>query len=196
MARPTDPNLKNRILEIARELVVQDGYANLSMRKIATRLGMTAPSIYWYFENKDALVHTLIAEGMDTLFEKLSAAVVLESNALEQLQKGCQTYIEFGLANPEYYEIMFQLHPEQMERYPVAQFRRARRNLELFAKILETGITQGNMKSQNPNLEANFIWTTLHGFVSLLLAKRIEVKWQANTLQHMMIRQLVASFKA
>jgi len=47
--------IKDRILETALQLLIDDGFMHFSMRKLAARLGITAASIYNYFTNKDEL---------------------------------------------------------------------------------------------------------------------------------------------
>lgn len=66
-------DLRIQILEATRHLLVEDGLENISMRKIASRIGCKAPSIYYYFRNKDALIHAMIEEGNDRLYEALQA---------------------------------------------------------------------------------------------------------------------------
>ena len=48
----------------------------------------------------------------------------------------CRAYLRFAIENPAYYEIMFTLHPQHMERYPQDKYRRVRRNLELMGALL------------------------------------------------------------
>ena len=69
-------DLRRVILDSTRHLLVRDGYKSLSMRKIARAIGYSATSIYLHFENKDALIHALIEEGMDQLLATLKAAEV------------------------------------------------------------------------------------------------------------------------
>lgn len=191
MGRPSDPLLKEKILEKAKNLIIEDGYAAFSMRKLGKEVNLTAPALYWYFENKDALVHALIADGMDQLFEKITQAVHAERSPERQVEQACRTYIAFGFENPQYYEIMFQLHTAQLQRFPVNSFRKARRNLELFAALLHHGKEQGVFRVTDPVLHANIVWTTLHGFVSLVLAQRIEVKWKVADLQEAVVAQVL-----
>ena len=46
---------KERILDIAAEIIMEEGYHSLSMRKIGTKIGMTAANLYNYYSNKDEL---------------------------------------------------------------------------------------------------------------------------------------------
>jgi AcrR family transcriptional regulator len=168
-------DLRRCILDTARRLLVRDGYHNLSMRKIASAIQYSATSIYLYFRNKDALFHALIEEGMERLYEANCAAAAAYPDApVERLRALCRTYLSFGLENPEYYEIMFMLQPEQMTRYPAEKYRLARRNLALVISTLEEGRRRGEMAVEAPAVTASALWALLHGAVSLLLARRLD----------------------
>lgn len=176
-----DTDLRRLILDTTRHLLVEDGYTTLSMRKIARSIGYSATTIYLYFDNKDALFHALIDEGMERLYQALQ---VLEEEHPEDLVKRlealCRGYVAFGLANPEYYEIMFTLHPKHMARYPAEKYRRGRRNLDLFARLLEAGIQQGVFLPVSPRVTASTIWAALHGIVSLLIAERVDIRIESD----------------
>ena len=166
-----DTDLRRVILDSTRHLLVRDGYKSLSMRKIARAIGYSATSIYLHFENKDVLIHALIEEGMDQLLEALKAVEAAHpADPIACLQALCRRFVDFGLENPEYYEIMFMLHPERMERYPAEKYRRARRNLDVIAATLADGVVQGVMVVEDVRVAA------LHGAVSLLLVRRVDVR--------------------
>jgi len=173
----SDIDLRRRILDTTRHLLVQDGYASLSMRKIARAIGYSATSIYLYFENKDALFHALIDEGMEQLYDELKVVDAAHAESPRaRLRALCRRYVEFGLENQEYYEIMFLLRPERMERYPADKYRRARRNLDIMAAALADGVEQGVMHTDDPRVSASVIWAALHGTVSLQLSRRVDIR--------------------
>jgi len=178
MPDPTgETDLRRVILDSTRHLLVRDGYQSLSMRKIARAIGYSATSIYLHFENKDALIHALIEEGMDHLLAMLKSVEAEHvGDPVAHLGAMCRRFVDFGLENPEYYEIMFMLHPEFMERYPAEKYRRARRNLDVIAATLADGVAQGVFAVDNVRVAASTIWSALHGAVSLLLARRVDVR--------------------
>lgn len=191
----TGADLRLAILDTARRLLVADGYDRLSMRRIATAVGCSATSIYLHFASKDALTHALISEGMDRLHATLSAAV--GPDPVATLGALCRTYVRFGLDNPEVYQILFQLHPERMERYPAEQYRRARRNIEVFAAALADGAAQHRFQVQpTADVAANVLWTALHGLVSLILAERIDVRLAGDAFVEAAVRQAIAGVQA
>lgn len=172
-----EKSLRRRILDTTRHLLVRDGYQRLSMRRIARAMGYSATSIYLHFEDKDALFHTLIDEGFERLREVLRRASETHADdPVRRLEALCRGFVDFGLENPEYYEIMFMLHPEHMERYPAEKYRRARRNLELLIETLASGAEKGLFGIKEPHVSASTIWASLHGIVSLLIARRIDVR--------------------
>src|SRR5690606_31900972 len=130
-----DTDLRRRILDTTRRLLLDEGYASLSMRKIGRAVGFSATSLYLYFENKDALFHALIDEGMAQLYDRLhDASERHAADPVDRLKALCRTYVDFGLEQRDSYEIMFVLHPARAARYPPDRYRRARRSLELFER--------------------------------------------------------------
>lgn len=189
--------LRRDILDQTRRLLVSEGYEGLSMRKIARAVGCSATSIYLYFESKDALTHALIDEGMDRLHDSLEAAEREASTASERLDRLCHAYVQFGLDHPEYYQIMFQLHPQRMERYPVESYRRARRNIERFGAALAAGAADGTLRAPTDAARAaDVLWTALHGLVSLHLAERIDRKIAGREFLDAALEQAQAPFRS
>lgn len=187
MARNGD--LRRAILEESRRLLLEEGYASVSMRKVAAAVGCTATSIYLHFENKDALIHALIEEGMDLLHEVLLEASRSETPVPERYEGMCRAFLDFGLANREYYEIMFQMTPMEMRRYPTEKYRKARRNLELFAEVLLEA--RGASTDFDPALGSIVLWSQLHGALSLIHAKRVDKRYDTevfinSTIAHAM----------
>ncbi len=111
MSEKERKSLRREILDTARQLLTTTGYARLSMRNIANKIGYSATSIYLYFESKDDLVHALIDEGVELLGSRLSEANASESSPAGRLEAMCRAYVAFGMERPEYYEIMRMLHP-------------------------------------------------------------------------------------
>ena len=187
-------DLKRLILDTTRRLLVSKGFASLSMRSIAREMNYSATSIYLHFKNKDALFHALIEEGMTLLFERQrKIAQQYSHNVLERLRALCDGYIRFGLDFPEYYEIMFMLHPELTTRFPKESFRRARRNLALMKITLDEGVKQDVVDVDDTHAATNVMWASLHGAVSILLARRLEARINPQDFIENMLDNIVRS---
>src|SRR5215471_18517819 len=94
--------LKQQILDAARELFVREGYESVSMRKIAEKIEYSPATIYTYFQDKDEILDCLCAETFLHLHQhKLAAIHEMNGDTLEALKKGMETYIRFGLDHPD-----------------------------------------------------------------------------------------------
>lgn len=189
-------NLRRTILDQSRFMLIECGFDNLSMRKIAGKVGCSATSIYLYFKNKDDLLHALIEEGFDLLHEHLTSIKLAGLGHLSRIEKLCRGFITFGRENPEYYEIMFQLHPRHMERYPVEKFRRARRNIDLIMMEIQDGHQQEIFHIPDARAVANVILATLHGGISLLNAGRVDSRVGEDVFIETIIGSVLAGLKA
>ena len=187
MAR-NNGDLRREILDQARAILLAQGYAQVSMRKIAAAVGCTPTSIYLYFDSKDALFHALIEEGMERLYEQLAAVADDSGDAQRRFGRLCRSFLEFGLENPEYYEIMFVVHPDQVTRFPSEKYRKARRNLQLFAELLAE-IRGG--RDADPLALASVVWAQLHGAVSLILSRRLDVALDTTAFLDAVVAQSV-----
>jgi AcrR family transcriptional regulator len=192
-----DDDLRRRILDEARHLLVRDGYRNLSMRRLARAIGYSATSIYLHFESKDDLFHALIDEGMKRLHMRLREAVEAAAGPRACLEALCRAFARFGLDNPEYYDVMFLQRPEAMERYPPAKYRRARRNLDLVQDLLRRGAEQDRFHlPEDPLVAASSLWASLHGTVSLLLSRRVDARVEVEALVEASVRQALRGVSA
>ena len=79
----------------------------VSIRAIAERVGVSAPSIYRHFEDKDALLSAVCASVFAQLQFGIADAVAKAKDPLDALGRAGSCYIEFGLAHPEHYRLVF-----------------------------------------------------------------------------------------
>jgi len=100
-------HVKEEILEAALQIIVEDGFQNLSMRNIAEKLGMTAANIYNYYTNKDELYILIRTRGFELYYEYLNTAYRKHDNHHDRLRAMIRAYIDFGISYPSYYDIMF-----------------------------------------------------------------------------------------
>lgn len=96
-----------RILEASLDIVKEEGWQSLSMRKIADRIEYTAPIIYEYFANKDAILNVLTRQGFVKLAREMDEASKAFSDPAEQLEAMWLAYWNFAFANKELYQVMY-----------------------------------------------------------------------------------------
>jgi AcrR family transcriptional regulator len=97
---------RRAILDAALDLFVADGYAQVSIRNIAARVGYSPAAIYSYFESKDDIFYALAEEG----FRIIGAAQMSEppsADALEDIRKVVRRVYEFSKRQPQYFALVF-----------------------------------------------------------------------------------------
>jgi len=79
----------------------------VSIRAIADRVGVSPPSIYRHFEDKEALLNAVCADVFTQLVVGIEVAVAEATDPLDALARAGRCYIEFGLQHPEHYRLVF-----------------------------------------------------------------------------------------
>src|SRR5215813_2157523 len=92
--------LREEIIAAARDLFVTEGYANVSIRKVADRVGCAPGTIYLYFEDKDSILSAICIETFAKLDKRMEAIRNDKDDPLERLRRGGRTYIQFALDHP------------------------------------------------------------------------------------------------
>jgi AcrR family transcriptional regulator len=97
------------IVECAWDLAREEGIAGVSLHALARVVGVRQPSLYEYFESKNALYDAMFADGNRRLIERLDA-VRLPGEPRAALKRFLSTLMAFGLEDPARYELLFQRH--------------------------------------------------------------------------------------
>src|ERR1700761_3408112 len=95
------------ILEASLNIVKEEGWPALSMRKIADKIEYTAPIIYEYFSNKEAILMELTRKGFVILANDMQAAKEKHRLPEKQLEAMWLAYWNFAFAEKELYQVMF-----------------------------------------------------------------------------------------
>jgi AcrR family transcriptional regulator len=172
--------VRERILAETLSIINQDGYADLSMRKLARHLGFSAKTIYNYYSNKDELYLMALIKGFQELSEEFRAAYESSENPVEKLRAVVRAYVRWGIENRHYYNIMFSMNTPKYADYVGTRMeetadRQNRVALEL-ARIGSSVLRE--VASYNRSVEPGdttfhllHIWSTLHGLVSLYISR-------------------------
>ena len=98
---------KAEIVGAAWEVARRDGLAALSLRDLARSVGMQAPSLYSYFESKNAIYDAMFAEGAQAYLD-YARSRPLTGDPLADLQDGMRRFVDFCIEDPVRYQLLFQ----------------------------------------------------------------------------------------
>ena len=161
---------RERILQESRELLREKGSPGFSMRGLAERVGVTPTALYRHFEDKDALLATLLDEGFSVFSSYLMRALAGKS-PLERLRRSGIAYFEFAREHPRDYALMFMTPCADLGLQSVSESAKARMDgtfLFLVDRIKEC-IDAGVCIPHEPRALALHVWATVHGLASIRL---------------------------
>lgn len=165
--------LRDEILEAARDLFVQQGYESVSMRKIADEVGCAPGTIYLHFPDKAAILGAICAETFSKLAKRMEAIRADEgSDPLESLRCGGRTYIQFGVDHPHHYWLTFGMRAPGMEGMEPRADQAGQACFNSLRGSVRRAMEAGKLRSDDVECVAQTLWAATHGVVMLLISCR------------------------
>jgi AcrR family transcriptional regulator len=163
--------MRQDILQAAREIIAEEGAAALSIRGIARRIGYSASALYEYYAGKEEIARALFTFGFERLAAVMEAAERAHADPRERIRAMGVAYRQFALAHPQEYSIMFSR--------PIPEFTPNDTDLNVIAsrafaplqRAYADGISASELRRMDPRTAATIAWAFIHGMSSLELAK-------------------------
>jgi len=189
MVRPVKkkqiPNLQEAIKETAWKQIAKFGAPALSLRAIARELKITAPAIYNYFPDRDALVTALIIDAYKSLGDSQIEArnVITAKDMLGQMMAIGQAYRNWAHTYPERYQLVFGTPIPGYEAPVMEVLPSGARSLSALVGLVEQlrvagKLTVKSFPEVNKDHKADFeIWKTYGGDVDMLSYSVAMIIW-------------------
>ncbi len=197
--------IKEKILDAALDILFDQGFSSLSMRKIALGTKMTAANIYNYFSNKDEIYLAIQTRGFSLLYERFCEIEKIIKDPFARMRQMIRAYIDFGLNCPDQYEIMFSKNTPKYSDYigtslePAAMVEK-QTALGVARLSTQTILDMTKENSCPTDIEAAGyrtirIWTALHGIVSLMNSRVLrEVNQDTDGIIKKLVDDLMTPF--
>jgi AcrR family transcriptional regulator len=104
--RPAVSSPRERLLQAAVELVAASGGNPVSTRQITERAGVTAPTLYHHFGDKDGLMEAVVARGFEE-FIRSEGSVERTELPIEDVKRLWDVHVQFGVTHAQLYMLMF-----------------------------------------------------------------------------------------
>jgi AcrR family transcriptional regulator len=193
--------VRELILDAARQIAGQEGLAALTIRKIADAIEYAPGTIYLHFPNRDAIARELVIDGFMELVGYMAPAAQ-NADPLERLRSIGLAYAKFGVERPETYRTIFLQSPEisgaladllkghasDEEQDPGDQA------FNLLANTVGELIENGTFRKIDPVVLAETIWAWLHGIVSLRISCSEEMLTDFDQSVHLAIDGIQRAF--
>ncbi len=161
-----------RIRRAAEEILAEGGYEALSMRKIASRIGLSQAAIYRHYKDKDELVGTIVAAGYAELVALVERLNEKGGSPAEILAHTVRAYVGWAEERPELFKALLlrEVRPASAGVAGLAPgVARRRRTFGLLADLLARGMEEGLFARADPELTAQAVWTSIFGLAARLV---------------------------
>jgi len=161
---------RENILDAALEIVKEEGWQSLSMRKIADKIEYTAPIIYEYFANKEGILLELTRTGYIILGKDLREIMAKHTDPVVQLEAMWIGYWNFAFDNKELYRLMYGVDMiccDMKKSMPEAEA-----SNRLFFETIEKVIVKENNSEELVCRKFYTFWSVIHGLISINLVNK------------------------
>lgn len=154
------------ILEAARAVMRERGVAALSLREVARRVSMQAPSLYEYFPSKAALYDGLFLIGFRLFQECLVPSLERRTSFWDRIEATCEAYVGFAREYPELYQLVFE-HPVPGFAPSDATMAEGLVLLDRFTRLFTEAIDNGEISpGLSPGEARDLFIAMIHGLTS------------------------------
>lgn len=188
--------LRNIIIDAARELFVTDGVEAVTMRQIANGIGYSATSIYSHFSDKESLLRAIC----DTDFLALASsqqAILNITDPVERMMALGAGYAEFALTHPNHYRIMFMTpHVPATPAQSALQQNNPEQDAYFQLKtVVDEVLRAGRFRADLADAEliSQTIWAAMHGVCALeiTMAQDTWVNWHHIATRLKMMQKMI-----
>ena len=158
----------DEILEAAKALHAEGGYAGITTRKIAELVGVSQTALYTYFPDKDAILIAVC----DRAFRRLDGLLVAAEAAASReavFPALLRTYLDFAFSVPVEYEIIFM--PPRSDPKGSPTVRPGLFAFHRFRDQVAALMSEGHLRPGDPDTVAQAVWASLHGLATLLIVQ-------------------------
>jgi AcrR family transcriptional regulator len=165
---------KNNLLKVTRNLIDKRGINEISMRTVGKAVHLSRCAIYRHFENKESLLAAIVVENFSMLKEKFSKLEESVSNPRQLLFDLSMTYYDFGIQNPDHYQLMFNTKWDET-KYP--DLRQAA--VGIFSKVaflVSNALAPKHRDRKTIQMKTAILYALIHGIVELHIAGHNEAE--------------------
>ncbi|MCV7065046.1 TetR/AcrR family transcriptional regulator [Mycolicibacterium farcinogenes] len=161
--------LRDQILDVTTELLLETGHAKaVSIRSVAQRVGVTPPSIYLHFADKDALLDAVCSRYFEKLDEEMQRVAADQLSTIEVLRAQGHAYVNFARRTPELYRLATMGEGRPGSDVDTALNSSAFQHMRTAVQAL---MDEGIYPPGDATTMALELWTTAHGVAAILISK-------------------------
>jgi AcrR family transcriptional regulator len=191
ISKEAKDDLKQEIMDAAREMFVSEGFERVSMRRIAEKINYSPTTIYLYFDDKADLLRQICERTFRQLELSVKSISQSSKDPVEKLRLGINEYINFGLAHPDEYDLVF-ISPLPVSKEQDLQLSNGKEAFDTLRSAVAECADAGLLKNREVETISQTLWAGIHGVTSLLIKHKGFPFIRPETLIKSVIETLIA----
>jgi AcrR family transcriptional regulator len=167
-------DLKQKILDAAMQILVSEGYRNLSIRKICARIEYSPAAIYHYFKDKEEIVSRIVEEGYGRILERLEKTRMDPENPEATFLSMAEAFVDLVMGNPNVFRaVLLEDIGEASRKVWMLEegITEKRDSIAALSRMIGLFVANGTFKAVDLEMASLSIWCALHGLVVRLLVE-------------------------
>lgn len=177
--------VRKAILTAAKEIVAENGFEAISIRKLAKKIGYSPASIYQYFDSKEQIINAVVKQG----YQEIIKSIQINKNDFKSIEAEIiykfKNYINSALQNKNYYKaVVLSQSPEILEATSIlnTDLRNNLSAINSLKTLIEKGQKEKEFAAGNAELRAKIIWTSTFGLIIRMIIENIDEQKLQNQL--------------
>ncbi|MBP3125959.1 TetR/AcrR family transcriptional regulator [Thalassospira sp. ER-Se-21-Dark] len=164
-------DVRNVLLQQAENILIEEGPAGLSLRRLARLTGVSEAAPYRHFDGKDGILAAVAIAAFERFAEQLESAAESHPDHEERIMALGAAYVQFAVENPQHFRLIF-----GRERPPLDQYPELRDAADNAFDVLQRAVTSVDRKAEMTLAEAASAynralaaWSRAHGIAMLVI---------------------------
>jgi AcrR family transcriptional regulator len=182
---------RGEILDAAKRLFIEEGFANATMRRIAAEVGVSPTALYLHFADKEAILQAIADDYFSELLVVLNKSQAGAAPSLSRLRAGLRAYVNFGMTRYDEYRLTFESRVPRADALICPESDVADMSFKVLEHAVETLLAEGVFRGGHKVVIAETIWCCMHGLTSALVNMPDHVQSQRDILIESVIDNVI-----
>jgi AcrR family transcriptional regulator len=163
----------DRITSAALRIFEKDGAEAVSMRRVASAVGITPMAIYRHFEDREALLNAIADGGFEDLAARFKGPQ--GKSSIEHIENLTSGYLDFALTRPRLFEYMFSSRRKGARQFPKDFVAEKSPTANLLAMFVKEAMNSGELRKDDVWEVTMTISAEAHGLITLYMGGRFQL---------------------
>lgn len=177
--------LKKKIIDAANEILINEGYENLSIRKIAAKIEYSPGIIYHYFKDKSEILSFIIKREQTKILKIINETPIDKNKPENSIINVLRKYMSFMLEEKELSKVVLISNLDDVNlkiKMLYEGVAKDKKTIGSLCNSIQIGIANGRFKKTDVELTAQIIWASTYGLISRLIIEKDVPKEQEKKL--------------